>query len=97
MHYLWVKNLKGTSTNQFADEQGRKNLNIQQAQGIILLVPQFTLVANTQNVLRPSFDAACEPSQAKVLFEACAKRFKAQAPTQTGVFVWGSHAREPRE
>ena len=46
-------------------------------------------MSSTQNGLRPSFDAACEPSQAKGLFDHCAQLLQEKAPTQTGVF--GTH------
>lgn len=70
----------------FSDDKGHMNLNVQQAEGSILLISQFTLVANTNKGLRPSFDSACEPIRAKELFEACLSRLKETIHTETGVF-----------
>jgi len=42
----------------FPDAQDRMNLNVVQAEGGVLLVPQFTLAANTQSGLRPGFQRA---------------------------------------
>jgi len=53
----------------FPDEKDNMNLNLQQTQGCLLLVPQFTLAADTNRGLRPSFSAAAQPDLAKLLFE----------------------------
>ncbi|MFT6834953.1 MAG: D-tyrosyl-tRNA(Tyr) deacylase [Francisellaceae bacterium] len=53
----------------FPDEKDNMNLNLQQTQGGLLLVPQFTLAADTNRGLRPSFSAAAQPDLAKLLFE----------------------------
>lgn len=52
----------------FSDHNNQMNLNVAQINGGILLVPQFTLAANTQKGLRPSFAEACPPKQAEILF-----------------------------
>jgi len=52
----------------FPDAQDRMNLNVKQAGGGVLLVPQFTLAANTQSGLRPGFQSAAPPEQAEELF-----------------------------
>jgi len=49
----------------FEDEQGKMNLNIQQANGQILSVSQFTLYANTDKGNRPGFEQSAEPAMAK--------------------------------
>ncbi|MCW8449977.1 D-aminoacyl-tRNA deacylase [Legionella quinlivanii] len=52
----------------FCDMQGKMNLNLQQVEGGLLLVPQFTLLAETRKGLRPSFSNAASPNQARALF-----------------------------
>lgn len=53
----------------FSDAAGKMNLNLEQVQGELLLVPQFTLAADTQKGLRPGFSTAAEPLQGKRLYE----------------------------
>lgn len=45
------------------------NLSLQDVNGGLLLVPQFTLAADTQSGLRPSFSSAAPPHMGKELFE----------------------------
>ena len=52
----------------FSDANNRMNLNIQQKSGDILLIPQFTLAANTKSGLRPSFSSCASPEIAEKLF-----------------------------
>jgi len=52
----------------FEDENDRMNLNLLQVGGELLLVPQFTLAANTNSGNRPSFTPAAEPSEGRRLF-----------------------------
>jgi D-tyrosyl-tRNA(Tyr) deacylase len=54
----------------FADERGRMNRSVVAAGGGLLVVSQFTLVADTASGLRPSFSAAAPPAQAQALYEA---------------------------
>ena len=53
----------------FADEHGKMNKNIVEVDGSILLVPQFTLAANTKKGLRPNFTYAASPEHGKQLFD----------------------------
>ena len=46
----------------FSDENDKMNLNVQQAQGELLIVSQFTLATDTQKGLRPSFSRGDTPS-----------------------------------
>jgi len=54
----------------FADEAGRMNRSLTQTGGGLLLVPQFTLAADTSQGLRPGFSTAAAPAAAQPLFEA---------------------------
>ena len=54
----------------FSDSEGKMNLDVQQISGEVLIVPQFTLVADTNKGLRPSFSSAAPPEQGKALFDA---------------------------
>lgn len=71
----------------FDDEQGKMGLNVQQVNGNILLVSQFTLMANTHKGLRPDFAPAMPPAQAETLFAQIVDYACSQLPTiQTGIF-----------
>jgi len=52
----------------FSDENDKMNLNIQQSGGGLLLVPQFTLAADTKSGRRPGFSTAAAPAAANQLF-----------------------------
>jgi len=53
----------------FSDGAGKMNLSVQDVRGGLLLVPQFTLAADTSKGMRPSFSSALEPARARELFE----------------------------
>ncbi len=53
----------------FSDAQGRMNTSLRDTGGSLLLVPQFTLAADTLSGLRPSFSTSAPPEQAKPLFD----------------------------
>ena len=71
----------------FADAQGRMNLSVQDRKGGILLVPQFTLAADTRKGTRPSFTPAAPPEQGRRLFEHLVARIRTQhQPMASGQF-----------
>lgn len=53
----------------FEDEAGKMNLSLQDVQGSMLVVSQFTLAANTQKGRRPSFSEAGRPEMAEALYQ----------------------------
>ena len=71
----------------FSDENDKMNLNVQQVNGGVLLVPQFTLAADTKSGLRPSFSSSAKPNLASRLFDEFVEIInkKYQSP-QTGRF-----------
>jgi D-tyrosyl-tRNA(Tyr) deacylase len=54
----------------FADSEGKMNLSLKDIDGGLLLVPQFTLAANTRKGRRPSFTSAANPRHGQQIFEA---------------------------
>jgi D-tyrosyl-tRNA(Tyr) deacylase len=71
----------------FADQAGRMNLSLREIQGGLLLVPQFTLAADTQHGNRPGFSAAAQPPQAAALFNYVLEQARSQhAPVAAGRF-----------
>ena len=73
----------------FPDAQGRMNRSLADfgASAGLLLVPQFTLAADTNSGTRPSFTPAAEPALARELFEAFVAQARERQPgVATGVF-----------
>lgn len=62
----------------FADEAGKMNVNLRDIDGSLLLVPQFTLAADTRHGLRPGFSTAAPPDVARRLFDTLLVIAKAQ-------------------
>jgi D-aminoacyl-tRNA deacylase len=74
----------------FGDAEGRMNLGLREMQGGLLLVPQFTLAADTHKGMRPSFTPAASPVEGERLFDYfVAKARAAYAAVETGRF--GAH------
>ncbi len=71
----------------FADDADKMNLNLQQIGGDLLLVPQFTLAADTRRGLRPGFSTAAPPEQGRRLFSLLVQTAKTRHPAvASGVF-----------
>lgn len=71
----------------FADSEDKMNLSLEDIQGGLLLVPQFTLAADTQKGLRPSFSDAAPPDLAKQLFSYLIDHAREQYTTvEVGTF-----------
>ena len=71
----------------FSDEAGKMNLNVQQAGGQLLVVSQFTLAADTNSGLRPSFTPAARPEVAEPMYLQFVAYCRAQGLTvATGQF-----------
>lgn len=74
----------------FPDGEGRMNLALSDAGGAILLVPQFTLAADTRKGSRPSFGPAAEPGPGEKLFDRVVESVRhSGVPVATGEF--GAH------
>jgi D-tyrosyl-tRNA(Tyr) deacylase len=71
----------------FADEAGRMNRSVVDVGGELLLIPQFTLVADTGQGNRPGFDAAAPPAEGQRLFAELVTAARSRWPrVETGQF-----------
>jgi D-tyrosyl-tRNA(Tyr) deacylase len=71
----------------FADAEGKMNLSVSEIGGGLMLVPQFTLPADTRKGTRPSFTPAAPPEEGRILFEHLVARARGLHPAvATGVF-----------
>ena len=71
----------------FPNADGRMNLSLGDIDGGLLLVPQFTLAADTRKGMRASFTSAAPPEEGRRLFEHLAANAAARhQPVATGVF-----------
>ena len=83
-HYLAQKTV---SLRIFSDEAGRFNLSAQDIKGELLVVSQFTLLADTKKGRRPNFVEAAPPAQAERLFERFVAETRASGlKVETGRF-----------
>jgi D-tyrosyl-tRNA(Tyr) deacylase len=71
----------------FPDDNGKMNLDLRQAGGGLLLVPQFTLAADTNSGNRPSFTPAAPPAEGERLFNLLVEMAEKELNSvQTGIF-----------
>jgi D-tyrosyl-tRNA(Tyr) deacylase len=74
----------------FSDAEGRMNRSLRDTGGGLLLVPQFTLAADTRKGMRPSFDTAAAPADGRHWFDRLVELVRAAHPrVATGQF--GAH------
>lgn len=72
----------------FSDENNKMNCNLQQINGGILIVSQFTLAADTKKGTRPSFSSAAPPQQAEALYDYFVTQMRNKhAQVATGIFA----------
>lgn len=71
----------------FSDQQGKMNLNVQQVKGELLVVSQFTIVADTKRGNRPSFSSGASPQLGQELYNYFIKCCVLEGmPCQSGEF-----------
>jgi D-aminoacyl-tRNA deacylase len=81
-----VEKLRGLRI--FADDAGKMNRSLDEVQGAILLVSQFTLLGNTRSGRRPGFDDAAPPDEARRLYQDVLTALKTQGTVvESGVFA----------
>ena len=70
----------------FSDENDKMNLSVSDINGDVLLVSQFTLVADTKNGTRAGFSNAMNPLEAENIYDYMVEKFKKFVNIQSGVF-----------
>tara|TARA_B100000795_G_scaffold104895_1_gene77407 strand:- start:1986 stop:2420 length:435 start_codon:yes stop_codon:yes gene_type:complete len=70
----------------FADADGKMNNNVQQVNGSILIVSQFTLVADTKKGLRPGFSSAAPPALGEQMYDYFVAQARGKITVATGQF-----------
>jgi len=72
----------------FSDDEGKMNLNVQQVGGGLLVVSQFTLVADTRKGMRPSFSSGATPAEGERLYDYFVEQARGvHNPVATGQFA----------
>lgn len=75
----------------FTDEQDRMNRSVQDVNGGVLVISQFTLAADCSHGRRPFFGASAKPEEAEMLYEYFVARVRAQIAGPVGTGVFGEH------
>ena len=75
----------------FEDADGRMNLSLADTGGGLLLVPQFTLAANTGKGMRPSFTGAAPPELGQGLFDYAVSRARSLLGDRVATGRFGAH------
>ena len=75
----------------FADAQGRMNLGLGETGGRLLLISQFTLVADTASGMRPGFSTAAAPELAEPVFNQLLQTCRARHPAGVETGRFGAH------
>ena len=70
----------------FADENGKMNNNVQQVGGSLLIISQFTLVADTKKGLRPGFSSAAPPTLGEQMYDYFVAQAQQKISLATGQF-----------
>ena len=77
----------------FDDGEGRMNLSLLDTGGGLLLVPQFTLAADTTRGLRPSFTSAAPPDHGRAMFDHAANYARKRLGERLATGRFGAHMR----
>ena len=77
----------------FDDSAGRMNLSVLDRGGSVLLVPQFTLAADTRKGLRPSFTTAAPPQHGRAMFEHAVAHARVALGDRLATGRFGAHMR----
>ena len=77
----------------FDDDAGRMTLSVSDTGGGLLLVPQFTLAADTRRGMRPSFTRAAPPALGQALFDEVVARARARLGDRVATGRFGAHMR----
>ena len=75
----------------FSDAQGKMNLSLKDIQGGLLIVPQFTIVAETDKGTRPGFSTGMPPEEGRQLFEYLVEHAKKQNEVSIASGCFGAY------